>query len=169
MVRKCLFLLLFFLLPALSGISQDTKFKALFMYNFTKYLEWPVEKQTGDFVIGIFGTSPIKEELLIIASKKQVGSQSMVIKEFNVPSEITACHILYIPENRSGRMDEIGSVCIGKGIVLITDKPGLAKSGAGLNYVIVEGKQSFEINKANLERQGVKVNSVLLSLGIIVQ
>lgn len=149
-------------------LAQEAKFKALFMYNFTKYIEWPAEKQRGDFVIGVFGNSPIIQELEIIAQKKKVGTQNIVIRQFDNPAEARNCHMLYIPENRSNRADEIASACNGQGVVLITDKPGLGKTVAGLNYVQVRGKQSFEINKSNLDSQGVKVNSVLLSLGIVV-
>ena len=169
MNKKFFILLLILFLPKLTGYSQDAKFKALFMYNFTKYLEWPVEKQRGDFIIGIYGASPITPELRIIADKKKVGAQTIVIKEFDSPAGLSNCHILFVPENRSAKIDEIMASCNGKGTVLITDKPGMAKTVAGLNYIKVDGRQSFEINKANLEKQGVKVNSVLLSLGIVVQ
>jgi hypothetical protein len=157
------------LLFSSAAFSQEAKFKALFMYNFTKYIEWPSEKQKGDFVIGVYGSSPIVDELKIIAQKKKVGSQPIVVKQIENESQLKACHIIYIPEARSSKAGTISLECSGKGTVVITDKQGLAKTVAGLNYIIIDGKQSFEINKSNLEKQGVKVNSVLLSLGVIVE
>jgi len=139
------------------------------MYNFTKYLEWPVDKQKGDFVIGVYGNSDIIQELKIIAEKKKVGLQSIIIKEMNSSSNLSICNILYIPENQSSNIATIATNCSGKGIVLITDKQGMAKTTFGLNYVKVDGKQSFEINKSNLENCGIKINSALLSLGVVVQ
>ncbi len=159
-------ILMYLLVPKV--LAQEAKFKALFMYNFTKYIEWPAQKQHGDFVIGVLGNSPIIQELEIIAQKKKVGTQTIVIRQVESLSEMAACHILYIPEGRSGRAEEVANSCSGKGVVLITDKPGLGKTIAGLNYIYISGKQSFEINKTNLEKQGMKVNSVLLSLGIVV-
>ena len=32
--------------------AQNEKFKALFMYNFTKYVEWPTSLKSGNFVFG---------------------------------------------------------------------------------------------------------------------
>jgi hypothetical protein len=115
------------------------------------------------------GKSDITEELRIIAGKKKVGTQDITIKEISSNSELSACHILYIPENQSSKIDDIVSICVKSGTVLITDKPGLAKTISGINYIKVDGKQSFEVNKANLEKQGVKVNSSLLTLGVMVQ
>ncbi len=169
MNRKFILFAFFLMLPLLFCYSQDAKFKALFMYNFTKYLEWPAEKKHGDFIIGIYGSSSITPELRIIAGKKKVGSQTIVVKEFDSPSAITSCHILFVPENRSSKIDDIKIACCGRGTILITDKPGMAETVSGLNYIKIDGKQSFEINKVNLEKQGIKVNSILLSLGIIVE
>jgi uncharacterized protein YaiI (UPF0178 family) len=120
-------------------------------------------------VIGVFGSSPIQSELELIAAKKKVGSQDIVVKQINNPAEAKGCNFIYIPENKSAKAQEILNSCTGSGTVIITDKPGLAKTIAGINYIQLNGKQSFEINKKNLEKQGVKVNSMLLSLGIPVE
>lgn len=159
--------MLFFLIPA--SQAQDEKFKALFMYNFTKYLEWPSSKQSGDFIIGVYGNSPIISELNIIAQKRKVGAQKIVVRKVMQIDQFADCNIIYIPENRSMKVDEIKQNCDKKGVVLITDKPGYAKTYSGINYVKINGKQNFEINKGILEYQGVKVNSVLLSLGIVIE
>lgn len=162
-------LLIFLAAYGVISFSQDERFKALFMYNFTKYIEWPSDKQSGDFVIGVFGSSPIQSELQLIAEKKKVGTQNIVVKQVNSPAEVKNCNFIYVPENKSTKAQEILDACSGTGTVIITDKPGLAKTIAGINYIQSNGKQSFEINRKNLEKQGVKVNSMLLSLGISVE
>jgi hypothetical protein len=162
--RWLLLLVIIFLMPMAK--SQEDKFKALFMYNFTKYLEWPTAKQKGEFIIGVYGSSPIITELNVIAEKRKVGAQQIVIKKVIEISELPACHIVYLPENRSDKAKEVFEMCKTKGVVLITDKQGLAKTFSGINYVTVDGKQNFEINRKHLESEGVKINSALLSLGI---
>jgi hypothetical protein len=169
MVKKQIVLIFGFFMLSTTVFSQESKFKALFMYNFTKYIEWPADKQQGDFVIGVYGSSDITKELKIIAGKKKVGSQTIAIHEIKSSSSLSGYHIVFVPENQSSKANTIAVNCNGKGTVLITDKPGLAKTISGINYIIVNGKQSFEVNKSNLEKQGVKVNSQLLSLGIVVQ
>ena len=167
-IKRLLFsgIVLLWLIP--NVYSQEAKFKALFMYNFTKYIEWPASKQQGNFVIGVFGPSPIISELEIIAQKKKVGTQTIVVKQVDNPADGKNCHILFVPEGKSSKIEELAANCSGNGVVIIGDKAGLAKTVAGLNYITVDGKQSFEVSKGNLEKQGVKVNSVLLSLGVVV-
>lgn len=163
------FLLLFLLIFSfIEAKSQNEKFKALFMYNFTKYIEWPGDKRSGDFVVGIFGNSPMKRELEVIATKKKVGNQPIKVKVFKSISDIGACHILFIPSGKSSSLEEVKNKVAGKGVLIITDKPGYGRKGAGINYVLQGGHQDFEINKSFMAQQNLKVNSALYSLGTIV-
>jgi hypothetical protein len=161
-------LLLMLFLTTIAVKGQNEKFKALFLYNFTKYIEWPADMQGGDFVIGVLGNSPIKKELDIIATKKQIGTQPIKVKVFNSISDIGSCHVLFIPSGKSSALQEVNKKVGGKGILVITDKPGLAKKGAGINYVLKGGHQDFEINKSTISQQNLKVNSSLFALGTVV-
>lgn len=169
MKKKILLLafLMLIILPFARG--QNEQFKALFMYNFTKYMQWPTEKEKGDFVIAVLGNSPIISELNTIAQKKKVGDQSIVVHKVNTLDECVNSNILYIPANKSVPVASISSTLSKKGILIITDAPGMAKAISGINYIKNNGKQSFEINKGHIEEQGLHVNTQLISLGIKVE
>ncbi|WP_462279955.1 YfiR family protein [Salinivirga cyanobacteriivorans] len=162
------FLLLLLVLSITDLKAQNEKFKALFMYNFTKYIEWPGDKQSGDFVIGILGNSPMKKELEVIATKKKVGSQPIKVKVFNSINDIGSCHILFIPSGKSSSLDEVKARVGGKGVLIITDRTGFGRKGSGINYVLKGGHQDFEINKSTMAEQRLKVNSALYSLGTVI-
>ena len=80
-MRKSTLFIIVLVAFCVSAKAQDEKFKALFMYNFTKYIEWPQTKQSGDFVIGVMGNSAIVSELNAIASKKTVGAQNIKVNQ----------------------------------------------------------------------------------------
>ena len=162
------FLLLLLVLSITDLKAQNEKFKALFMYNFTKYIEWPGDKQSGDFVIGILGNSPMKKELEVIKKKKKVGSQPIKVKVFNSINDIGSGHILFIPSGKSSSLDEVKARVGGKGVLIITDRPGFGRKGSGINYVLKGGHQDFEINKSTMAEQRLKVNSALYSLGTVI-
>src|SRR6185503_208611 len=52
------------------------------VYHFTKYINWPEDKKTGDFIIGIVGDSPLYEELKSFVANKMAGNQKIVVKKF---------------------------------------------------------------------------------------
>lgn len=167
---KKLFVLLFYLgFTALQTASaQNEKFKALFMYNFTKYIEWPSSMRTGDFVIGVLGSSTLTDELKTVAIKQKVGTQNIAVKVFNNVDEINDCHILYLPTSKSNMINSVSSKLSGKPTLIISDKEGLVPQGACINYVLDGDKLKYEVSRANIEKKGLAVSSALLALGIVI-
>jgi hypothetical protein len=167
---KKIFFLLFYLgfICTIAVQAQNEKFKALFMYNFTKYIEWPATQRSGDFVIGVLGNSSITAELRTIAGKQKVGTQNIVVKTFSSISEIEECNILYLPPSKSMLIGELASKLSGKPMLIISDKNGLASQGAGINYIMDGDKLKYEINKGSIEKRGLIVSNALLALGIAV-
>ena len=145
-----------------------SKIKVMFLYNFTKYIEWPQEYKQGDFVIGILGggAENLKKELEKLALTKKAGIQNIVIKTFSSVSDIEKCHMLFIPEPKSGMLDEAAARCKKTSTLIVTEKDGLAKKGSAINFVVKDNKQNFELNKGNIEKYNLNVSSSLLSLAI---
>ncbi len=168
-MRRLFFTMLLFLLyPLVTIQAQNEMFKALFMYNFTKNVEWPTDMRQGDFVIAVYGDSPVIGELQKVAASKKVGQQNIVIKKVDNAGAIDKCHILYLPTDKSGDFNTVLSKVDGKPILLVTDKDGLAQQGACINYVTVGGKLNFEINKSRFQKQGLQMSSSLANLGIVI-
>jgi hypothetical protein len=158
---------LFLMYPLSDTWAQNEMFKALFLYNFTKNVEWPADMRQGDFVIAVYGDSPVIGELEKVAATKKVGQQSIVVKKVDAGT-IDKCHILYLPTGKSGDFSSVLSKVEGKPILLVTDKDGLAQQGACINYVLVGGKLNFEINKSRFQKQGLQMASALANLGIVI-
>ena len=146
--------------------AQNEKFKALFMYNFTKYVEWPTSLKSGNFVIGVLGNSTISEELKLIAGKQKVGGRTIVVKACSSVSEVEGCHTLYIPTNKSNLLSEVNAKFGGKPLLIVTDKEGLATKGACINFVLDGSKLRYEISRSSLDTKGLGAISSLFTLGI---
>jgi hypothetical protein len=151
-----------------SAWAQKEKFHSIFIYNFSKYVKWPDGQSSGKFVIGVFGSSSIKKDLEAMASTKKVNGITIEVKQFDSTAGIDECNILYVSSSESDRMTEIIQATNSKPVLLVTDKPGLAKKGAAINFVEQEGKVKFELNQQNAESRGLKVSGSLSSLAIIV-
>jgi hypothetical protein len=165
-MKKLLLTLVFFIVAPHVSHAQSEKFKALFMYNFTKYIEWPASVRQGDFIIAVFGNSPMTKELEFIAAKQKVGAQNIIVKTFNSVNEIDFCHILFVPASKSSTLTQIVEKVAGKSILIITDKEGMANQGSGINYVKDGDRIKYELNKKSIEKRGLVVNSSLVTLGI---
>ncbi|MBL0047390.1 MAG: YfiR family protein [Bacteroidetes bacterium] len=151
--------------------ADDTpsKIKATFIYNFTKYIEWPASYKQGNFIIGIVGTTPLLKDLSNMAATKKAGAQPFEIQSFPNVNAIGKCHLLFVAADNASNIKEISSKMKGFSTLIVAERPGCAKQGAAINFVIMENKQRFELNKANAEKYNLKIGSSLAGLAILVE
>lgn len=65
------YLVLIFLFTTSLAFSQNYQLHSVFIYSFTRYVQWPDEYNKGDFEIVVLGDSPITEELQKLAQAKK--------------------------------------------------------------------------------------------------
>lgn len=150
-------------------VDTNSKMKAIFIMNFTKLIEWPQAYREGSFVVGVVGESPLFEELVKMSKTKKVANQSLLIKKFNTPSEISNCHILYLSKDESDEISEVVKKIKTNSTLIITEQTGLVDKGAGINFIVKDNRQKFELNKKNVEKYKLKVSSNLESLAFTVK
>lgn len=162
-VIKKIFLIVF-LSFSISVLAQQEKFKAVLIFNFTKYIEWSPEEKQGNFIIAVVGSQEMVKHLEIIASKMKVGNQPIEVKYYNSFAEIGKCHLVYISPYKS---NEVNSQLNknSKSLLIVTDKNGMIQQGSGINFFSKNGEVKFEISKNNIEKNGLKINPALLLLG----
>lgn len=169
-MRKLMILMLgiFFMFSLTEARAQKEKYHSLFIYNFSKYVKWPEGQQSGDFVIAVIGSDNMAKTLKAMASNKKVSGHNIVIKEYNNSSEVGSCHILYVAEGSSNQISAVLAKTSQKPVLIVSDKPGLAKKGAVINFIEQDGKIKFELNQQMAESRGLKVSGSLTSLAILV-
>lgn len=139
------------------------------MLNFAKQIQWPDHASTSNFVIGVYEYPPLVSELSAFTSSTKVGMKKIEIREVGASEEVGDCHILFVPAYKTKRFNEILTVARNKSMLLVCNKVGYANKGAGINFVIVDGKLRYEINSKAIEDRGLKVSSNLKALGIAVK
>jgi hypothetical protein len=65
-------------------------------------------------------------------------------------------------------LKEVSAKFKGKGSLIVTEKAGLAKAGAAINFVVAESKQRFEYSEKNAKKAGLVTGDGLNSLAIAV-
>ncbi len=176
-LKNCRHIILKSLLPvicifSLPGKSQAqdaniANLKAVFIYNFTKYIEWDTSRNDNDFVIGVIGYSPVTKTLSEIAKTNSAKNKRIIVKSFAKPEDIGACNILFIPKQIPYSLSSVLERT-GKGVLTISEEAGFAKQGSALNFVVINEKLKFEANLKALYSAGLRAGSQLLKLAIII-
>lgn len=136
---------------------------AVYLYNFTKFFDWK-EDNSEFFTIIVLGKSKITESLFKIASKEKVKGKSIVVNEISDLYSIDFCNILFLPTSNKDVFNDTLKKTKGKKVLIVTNSEGFAEKGAGINFLQIDNKIKFEINRKVLNEKGIVPNSSLLSL-----
>ena len=151
--------------------AQETDYKAytLFIYNFMKYVEWPETASKGEFIISVLGDSPINKELQELAHLKKLKGRPIVFRKVNSAQEAFNSHLVFIPASKSSTVKVFKEQAQGLPLLIVGEREGLAKKGAGISFVTLEEDElKFDINKKDIEGHHLKVANQLVSLGIVI-
>ena len=105
LLRKVCFLVLFYLsagnpsLLAQSSFASEYQVKAVFLFNFSHFVEWPktaFDNQYSTFVIGIIGDDPFGPYLTAAVEEERIGTHIIRVERYKSVNEIKKCHILYM-------------------------------------------------------------------------
>src|SRR5262245_54102519 len=106
-MKKTSILLLFAAMSLSPAFAQNYKMHSVFIYSFTRYVQWPDAYSQGDFEIMVLGESPILDELKAMAAAKKVGDRPIKVTKIKDPSEIRKCNILFVPISKSAMITEV--------------------------------------------------------------
>ena len=112
----------------------------------------------------MFGKSKVFDELLK-QNGKIVNGRVIKAKQVESVAEIGQPNILYIADGKSGALDEVLQATQGKPILVIGEREGLFKKGAGFSFVVLDNNTlRYDINNTELEKRQIKVSKNLTTL-----
>lgn len=167
-MKNVYFLMLVFSFVTTTGFSQNYKLKAVVLYSFTRYVMWPENASTGDFVIKVLGESSFESELRVMAQSKKVGNRTIKVTRIEDSSDISECHILVVPSSQSAKLDELLTHLKGLPVLVVTEEPGLGTRGSDINFVDRDGRLAFELNQSTINNRKLKVSTELTRLAILI-
>ena len=141
---------------------------AAMIYNFMKYVQWPDDGTTGEFVVGVLGEDNVFNTLKSYYDGKPKGSKKYAIKKLADASEAASCSVVYIGKNKSREFENVKNAVSGKPVLTITDSFNLGKKGSCINLKVIEDRLKFEINQNSINSATLKVASQLTSMAIMI-
>ena len=148
--------------------QDNDRIKATFIYNFTKYIDWPNEDKLKEFSIGYLGSESFAEaSKVLLGNKIYKDNIPFKIKYFNSIKEIEPTQILYVNADEGFDQNEIFNKIKGKGTLLVAENfEDFNKSM--INFIVTDNnKQRYSLNKKIVEDEGLIINHTLLALAIL--
>lgn len=122
--------------------------RAFLVYNVSKHITYGIEKQKGDFVIGVYGDKPVAEYLISLSKYKSVNERKLVVKKINSVFEVVDCHIVVAPNDKIG---DFNGICyVGNVLLFSYGKDALDKGAHIASYVGSDNKPKIIISVDNM-------------------
>jgi hypothetical protein len=169
--------LLAFLPGADSALGQEPspskyQVEAVFLFNFAKFVEWPVAAfpaANAPIIIGVMGTDPFGDSLPHIIEGKMVNGRPFLIKHLAADSPVGNCHILFVSHSEASRMSAILGQAGALPVLTVGEDDSFARNGGIINFVLKNDKVRLEIDLAAARKAGVAISSKLLAVADVVK
>ena len=161
----CALLFLVFSVSAQAQPSREYQLKAVFLYNFAQFTDWP-ESAFADtnspLVIGILGADPFGRTLDETIKDETVRGHPLVIQHYQRAEEAKTCDILFISQSESRHMDEIVKGLKGRPILTVADADGPPSTEVIILFRVENNKVHFRINQDAAKAANLTLSSRLL-------
>ena len=152
-------------LTATAQVSREYQLKAVFLYNFAQFTDWPASAFANDkapIVIGIVGADPFGSALDATVHGETIDGRPLLVERYARPADIKPCHMLFISQSETRHVDEILKIVKGKPVLTVADTDGPATAGVMIRFVVANNKVHFRINAEAARSANLTLSSKLL-------
>jgi len=158
-------------LAAQTAPSREHQVKAVFLFNFAQFVEWPPQafpEAATAVVVGVLGEDPFGAFLDETVRGEKVNGRPLVIQRYRRVEEIKACHVLFISGSEAGNLRAILGSLKGRSILTVSDTEGFARDGGMIGFVTEKNKTRLKINVEAAKAANLTISSRLLKPAEIV-
>lgn len=161
--------------PATNDVGLEYRIKAAYLYNFTKFIEWPPPPPAAaaePFVLGVvdpdgFAFNVISESL---RGKTGANGRAIAVRRLTaLDASALACNQIFITRASGLDSAQIRKALDGLPIVVVGETAGFAEQGGVIGFVLTGDAVHCEINLAGAQRAGVKLSGRLASVARLVR
>ena len=167
----CLVLVLLSVLcrPAAAQDAQvsESDLKAAFLFNFTKFIEWPAEafpREDAPVNVGVYGDEAFTATLRALLADKKAHGRAFNVKRLVNPADAKTCQILYFREGETRKMGAVYDAIKKLPILTVGESDDFLDQGGMFNFFFEDKQLRFEVNPATAENAKLTVSSKLLRL-----
>jgi hypothetical protein len=146
--------------------------KLAFLYNFTKFVEWPSDSYrdaSTPLRICVAGNDPFGDDLERELQTRTVGGRGVEIKSLKSNDTLKSCQLVFVPVTEKKRAAGIVAGLSGSSALTVGESAGFARLGGMINFTVEDNKVHFEVNVDAAERARLKISSKLLILARMVR
>ena len=145
--------------------SREYQVKAVFLFNFAQFVEWPPAAFAGassPIVIGVLGENPFGAYLDETVREEKVASRPLEVQRYRRVDEIKTCHVLFISRSEAHRLEQILAALRDRSILIVGDGDDFVQRGGMIRLATAQNKIRMIVSVEAAKAASLTISSKLL-------
>jgi hypothetical protein len=147
--------------------AQEHEVKAAFLYRFLSFIEWPAGAFPGPqapYVIGVAGADDVAAALEEAMPGRPVQGRPVVVRRMRAGESLAGVHLLMVGRAEQAHIAQWAKSAPAHQTLIVGEAEDALDRGAGLGFLIDEGRVRFNVSMPNVEASGVRISSRMLAV-----
>jgi hypothetical protein len=144
---------------------SEYQLKAVFLFNFSQFVEWPaaaLPRDSEPFIIGVLGKDPFGAALDDVVRTEAVNQHPLAIEHYRSVAEIHNCQILFITAPELAHLDGILTALKDRSILTVADALEPGQHGVMIELVRQDSRIRLRIDLQAARAADLTISSKLL-------
>ena len=157
--------------PADEKVPREYQLKAAFLFNFTKFVEWPTQSFAiveSPVVIGVLGKNPFGNELENAVKARTINGRPLLVKFLTTIESAREVQLLFVAQDYD-QQKELFIALKHTNVLTVGESESFAKQGGIITLTLEGDKLRFEINMDSADEAKLKISAQLQKLATAVR
>lgn len=171
LIMRQLFSILFLLLFTFESYAQsnnhfDNNSRAIYVFDMSKYIEWPKTNDSNHFRIGVLAHDSLlyKSMLNEAIKRKEIHQKKIKVQLFHSEDSIQNVDIIYFNKIDGFDISKVFEMIGGKPVLMVTE--GYPYHMSMINFIVINGRKRYEVNKNKMIAAGLRPRELFVRSGV---
>ena len=144
--------------------ASESDVKAAYLYQFTKYVEWPATfaGAANAITLCVLGDSGVAGALEKIAGDEAGAGRKVLVRQDPDAPHAPECHILFVGRGEERQLAVLFKTLDGKSTLIAGDDMSFLRRGGMVAFIVQDRKLRFSISLVAAEAAHLRISSQLL-------
>ena len=146
---------------------DEYEVKAAFLYNFTKFVEWPSASGAPVFAVFnlcILGDDPFGSAIDQLVRGKTVYGRPLQVRRLKETAEARQCQIVFVRKGEETKAEKLVNTVHGLPILTVGEHHEFGRIGGMIYLAMKDNRVTIVINVPATEKAGLRVSAKLMSV-----
>jgi hypothetical protein len=145
----------------------ESQIKAMFVYNFLKFVEWPTDTSLGardPFVVVIIGEGPTADAAEHYLETRAIGDRPVSVRRIRWDQSLEGARAAFVLEQDARKLHRVLDAATAAGVLTIGEGDNFTTSGGVIGLLIEDRRLRFDVDTSAAQHAGLRVSSKILAL-----